>query len=113
MYHKLGLIKPWPGNKDEGRFKVTKKAEDKFMFKVPSLRNIEKTGPYLHDGSVKSLEKMVKLMARHQLAKELKKEQVARIVTWLKTLTGTIPAEYIKEPKLPASTDKTPKADPT
>ena len=45
MYQKLGLVKPVPGLKDNGRFDVTKKDADKFFFKVPSLRNIEKTGP--------------------------------------------------------------------
>ncbi len=50
QYQKLGLVAPVPGLKDNGRFDVTKKDTDKFVFRVPSLRNIAKTGPYFHDG---------------------------------------------------------------
>lgn len=113
MFQKLGLVKPWPRDKDLGRYEVTGKEADKFMFSVPTLRNIEKTAPYFHDGSVESLDEAVRLMATHQLGKDLKDEEVASIVTWLKSLTGKIPAEYIAKPELPPSTDKTPKADPS
>lgn len=109
MYQKMGLVEPYPGLKDEGRAKVTKREEDKFFFKVPGLRNVEKTGPYFHDGSVKTLDEAVKLMARYELGRELSPADVASIVTWLKTLTGEIPEDYIRPPKLPASTPKTPK----
>lgn len=112
MYQKLGLVKAWPDLKDIGRSEISKNDAEKYFFKVPSLRNIEKTGPYLHDGSVKDLSEMVAKMAEYQLAKNLTDEEVASIVTFLKTLTGTPDAEYIKEPKLPASTESTPKADP-
>ncbi len=111
MYQKLGLAHPWPDTKDEGRFEVTKSEADKMLFKVPSLRNVEKTAPYFHDGSVQTLEEAVKLMAHHQLGKELSPADIASIVTWLKSLTGTVPADYIKKPDLPpmkASTLKTP-----
>lgn len=101
MYQKLGLVKPWPTEKDTGRFEVTKKDADKFFFKVPSLRNIEKTAPYFHDGSVASLDEAVKLMATHQLGKELTAEQVGSIVTFLKALTGTPPADALAAPELP------------
>ena len=111
MYQKLGLIKAWPDLKDIGRSEVTKNDAEKYFFKVPSLRNIEKTGPYLHDGSVTDLNEMVAKMAEYQLARELTEEDVTSIVTFLKTLTGTPDADYIKEPKLPASTDSTPKPD--
>ena len=112
MYQKLGLVKAWPDLKDVGRSEITKNDAEKYFFKVPSLRNIEKTGPYLHDGSVKDLSEMVAKMAEFQLAKNLTDEEVSSIVTFLKALTGTPDAEYIKEPKLPASTSNTPKADP-
>ena len=101
IYQKLGLIKPWPNLKDTGRYQVTKKESDKFVFKVPSLRNVEKTGPYMHDGSVKTLEEAVKLMARHQLGRELTDKQIKSIVTFLKSLTGEIPKKYIAKPQLP------------
>jgi len=109
MYQKLGVAKPYPGLKDEGRAKVTKRAEDKFFFKVPGLRNVEKTGPYFHDGSVKSLDDAVKLMAEYELGRNLSAADAASIVTWLKTLTGEIPKDYVKPPALPPSTAKTPK----
>lgn len=112
IFQKLGLLKPWPNDKDKGRFEVTKKDEDKMMFKVPSLRNIEKTGPYFHDGSEKDLGNAIKLMAKHQLAKELTDAQVTSIKTFLGALTGKLPTDYIKEPKLPESGKKTPKPDP-
>lgn len=110
MYQKLGLVKPWPNLTDKGRGDVTKNEGENFFFKVPSLRNITETGPYLHDGSVKSIEEMVKMMAEYQLAKQLTDEEVSSIVTFLKALKGTPDAEYIKAPKLPESTPETPKA---
>ncbi len=112
MYQKLGLVKAWPGNKDTGRFQVTKNPVDKAMFKVPSLRNVEKTGPYLHDGSIKTLHKAVSMMAQYQLGRKLNAQQVDLIVAFLKSLTGKINTAYIKKPKLPASSSTTPKPNP-
>lgn len=112
-YQKLGLVKPWPDLKDNGRFDATKDEADKFKFKVPSLRNIAQTGPYFHDGSVKTLEEAVKLMASHQLGKDLDGAKIKALVTWLKALSGDPPKELTAEPKLPPSSDTTPKADPT
>ena len=88
MYQKLGLVKPYTG-KDMGRFDLTKNETDKFFFKVPSLRNIEKTAPYLHDGSIKTLPEMVKFMGEYQLGRELSQEQIDSIVIFLNSLTGT------------------------
>jgi cytochrome c peroxidase len=113
MFQKVGIVEPYPDTKDLGRYDVTKQDADKFVFKVPSLRNIEKTAPYYHDGSVATLETGVKTMAEYQLGKQLTDEEVASIVTWLKSLTGEIPADYVQEPALPASTSKTPKPDMT
>lgn len=91
MYQKLGLVKEYD-TKDMGRFEVTKNEADKRFFKVPSLRNVAKTGPYFHDGSVKTLNEAVSKMAEYQLGKQLSKEQVASIVTFLGSLTGTPPS---------------------
>jgi cytochrome c peroxidase len=110
MYQKLGLVKTWPDLKDQGRFEATKVETDKFYFKVPSLRNISETGPYLHDGSVKTLEEMVNKMAEYQLGKALTPEETTSIVTFLKSLKGEIPTGYIAKPKLPESGPNTPKA---
>jgi cytochrome c peroxidase len=72
---------------DYGRFNVTGKAEDRFVFKVPGLRNASLTAPYFHDGSVATLEDAVALMARYQLGKAIPADDIARIVDFLKTLT--------------------------
>lgn len=111
MYQKLGLQKAWPSETDPGRFKVTNNEAEKLVFKVPSLRNVEKTAPYFHDGSVPTLDEAVRKMAHHQLGKDLADEDVRAIVAWLKTLTGPLPK--VDAPELPKSTDKTPKADPS
>ena len=98
-YQKVGLVNPWPNQKDQGRFDLTKKEADKMFFKVPSLRNIAKTGPYFHDGSETKLEAAVTKMARHQLGKELSKEDHADIVAFLKSLTGKLPKAIAAPPK--------------
>ncbi len=87
MYQKLGLVKPYD-TKDQGRFEQTKNEGDKFVFKVPSLRNVAKTGPYFHDGSIKTLPEAVSLMAEYQLGKKLDSQQVSDIVTFLNALTA-------------------------
>lgn len=113
MFQKLGLVSAWPDLKDEGRKAETKNDSDLYMFKVPSLRNIAKTGPYLHDGSIADLKTMVQLMAKHQLGRELSDDDTQSIIAWFDSLTGELPTDYIKEPTLPESTDSTPKPDPT
>ncbi|HHQ13669.1 MAG TPA: cytochrome-c peroxidase [Chromatiales bacterium] len=113
MLQKLGLMKPWPKDNDLGRYEVTGKEYDKFFFKVPSLRNVAETAPYFHDGSVKSLQQAVRLMGEYQLGKTLNDEQVDSIVTFLKSLTGTVPADYVAKPALPASGPNTPPPDPS
>lgn len=100
-YKKLGQMKEWPSKADQGRVDVTKLDRDKMFFKVPSLRNIDKTGPYFHDGKVTSLDQAVNLMAEHQLNKKLTPEQRSNIVAFLKTMTGEIPKAYIAKPELP------------
>jgi cytochrome c peroxidase len=113
MFQKLGLAKPWDNANDPGRFAITKQEADRMVFKVPSLRNVEKTAPYYHDGSIPTLEEAVRQMADHQLARTLSKEEIASIATFLKTLTGEIPTGYIKQPPLPKSTSRTPPPDKT
>ncbi|MBE3132934.1 MAG: c-type cytochrome, partial [Acidobacteria bacterium] len=110
-YQRLGAVKPFPGVTDPGRYGVTKNEADKAVFKVPSLRNIEKTGPYYHDGKVASLDQAVRDMAEYQLGKTLTPEQTKQIIDYLKVLTGKIDPDYIKPPVLPKSTAKTPKPD--
>lgn len=101
MFQKLGAEKPWPATADLGRIEVTKSAADRMVFKVPTLRNVEKTGPYFHDGGVATLDEAVRLMGEYQLGARLEERQIRRIVAWLRTLTGEIPMEYVQAPVLP------------
>ncbi len=87
---------------DEGRATDTKKPEDKYLFKVPLLRNVAMTGPYFHDGSVASLEAAVRIMARVQLGATPSDKEVQDIVAFLGSLTGPLPANYATAPALPA-----------
>ena len=99
MFQKAGLLEPWPQQGDTGRYAVTRHRGDRFVFKVPSLRNVEQTAPYFHDGQVAALPEAVRWMARYQLGRDLRDTEVDAIVTWLRSLTGTIPREYIKPPE--------------
>lgn len=85
------------GNEDFGRHDVTKAEFDKYMFKVPSLRNVEKTGPYFHNGEYKDLNDAVKTMAKAQLDTELNDEEVEAIVAFLGSLTGEVPAHALQD----------------
>lgn len=111
VYQKLGAAKAYPDQSDLGRAKVTKADTDTMFFKVPSLRNIEKTGPYFHNGKIEALEEAVMQMADFQTGKRLIPEDATSIITFLKSLTGELPAEYIKPPELPKSTPATPKPE--
>jgi cytochrome c peroxidase len=110
---KLGIAKPWPppAGSDPGRFEHTKQDIDRGMFKVPTLRNVTKTAPYLHDGSVATLEEAIRLMARHQVGRELADPQIKAIEAFLTTLEGAPPKELTGRPRLPPSGPKTPKPD--
>jgi cytochrome c peroxidase len=94
MFQPLGLMGDYFADRgnvtpaDLGRYNVTGLEEDKYVFKVPSLRNVSLTGPYFHDGSAKTLEEAVNTMARYQLGRELPAADVEQIVKFLKSLTG-------------------------
>ncbi len=79
---------------DKGRADVTKNDADLYVFKVPSLRNVTKTAPYFHDGSVEDLAKAVKIMGKTELGKTLSDKDAADIVAFLGSLTGPVPANY-------------------
>jgi cytochrome c peroxidase len=100
-FTKAGVNSPWPMQADSGRYRVTKKPGDMFVFKVPSLRNVAMTGPYFSDGSIVTLENAVHLMGRHQLGRDLSEADVASVSSYLAALTGTIPVTYIASPRLP------------
>ena len=82
---------------DNGRFDVTQNESDKYTFKVPSLRNVEKTYPYFHDGSINDLNEAVVIMAKVELDKDFTEEDASKIVDFLGTLTGEIPADLKKQ----------------
>ncbi|MEZ6154550.1 MAG: cytochrome-c peroxidase [Candidatus Scalinduaceae bacterium] len=106
-YQKFGLARPY--DKDThtlGRYNVTKDEKDKYVFKVPLLRNIELTAPYFHDASTWDLSEAVKVMSEYQLGSSLSDDETGKIVAFLKTLTGEQPE--IVFPILPPSTIATP-----
>lgn len=89
LYAKFGVISQLQSD-SKGRYEVSKNELDEYYFKVPTLRNIELTAPYLHDGRIDNLEDTVKFMAHYQLGKSLTQEDVEKIVLFLKSLTGKI-----------------------
>ena len=108
MYQKFGVVEPYwnalgytEDKADKGRFVDTKDANDTYMFKVQTLRNVGITPPYFHDGSVNNLGDAVRVMARVQLGKKLADNDVADIVAFLNTLTGPVPETFRNVPDLP------------
>ncbi len=87
--------------KDTGLHEATKKEEDRFKFRVSMLRNVEKTAPYFHDGSVTNLADAVQIMAEVQLGERLTADEVAAIVAFLQSLTGAVPENYRAPPSRP------------
>jgi cytochrome c peroxidase len=104
MFQKFGVMGDYFAQRgnitpaDLGRYNVTKRESDKFVFKVPSLRNVDLTAPYFHDGSAGTLEAAVEIMFRYQLGRDAPTEDKALIVKFLKTLTGE------RQPRLAAGT---------
>lgn len=103
MLQLTGFVEPWPNRKDLGRFEITGMPSDKMVFKVPTLKNVARTAPYFHDGSVAELPMAVRAMGRHQLGIGLSDGEVEAIVTFLGALTGELPREYIERPALPGA----------
>jgi cytochrome c peroxidase len=86
-YKKIGLVEEYKTS-DVGRFAVTGLETDKKVFKVPSLRNITKTAPYFHDGSVKTLDEAIEEMAEHQLGRKVGPGFVEDVKAFLGALTA-------------------------
>jgi cytochrome c peroxidase len=98
-YQRMGAVRDYFAlrgtpltHEDEGRFNVTHREADRRLFKVPTLRNVAETGPWFHDGHATTLEDAVRTMAAVQLGRDLDATQVQRIVAFLRSTTGTIPA---------------------
>lgn len=99
MFQKFGVYGDYSkmtGSKkiDKGLYDLTKKDGDLFLFKVPSLRNVEKTAPYFHDGSVNSLKESIKIMGKLQLNKDISDKDADDMVAFLKTLTADVDKKY-------------------
>lgn len=102
-YQRFGVFQPyWEATEsakhDEGKKEVSGDELDQFMFKTASLRNVAETYPYFHDGSVKELEKAIEIMAEIQLNYKLSPSERDNILAFLKSLSGTVPSEYISAP---------------
>jgi cytochrome c peroxidase len=99
MYQRMGLVREYFGHDlgrplteaDNGRFNVTRKEADRHRFKVPTLRNVALTAPYLHDGSLATLNEAVLVMGRYQHGRDFDAEQIRLIVAFLGALTGELP----------------------
>ncbi len=110
-FQKMGLVEPYKtDNPAEGRSAVTGNDAERFNFKVPTLRNVELTYPYFHDGAADTLAEAVDTMGRIQLGKKFSEQENADIVAFLKTLTGEQPKLTL--PILPPSSDKTKRPQP-
>jgi len=110
-FRKMGVVEPYrTDNPAEGRKAVTGRDADRFSFKVPTLRNVELTYPYFHDGAANTLGEAVDVMGRIQLGRTYTPDENGKIVAFLKTLTGDQPRFEI--PLLPPSSDRTPRPNP-
>jgi cytochrome c peroxidase len=110
-FQKMGIVEPYQSTSPvEGLAAVTGKDADRFKFKVPTLRNVELTYPYFHDGEAETLTEAVDIMGRLQLGKKFTDQENAQIVAFLHSLTGDQPSFQL--PILPPSSEKTPLPDP-
>lgn len=105
LFEKLGVykdyffVKRYLTEADLGRYNITGNEEDILVFKVPSLRNVARTGPYFHDGSANTLEDAIQKMAEFQIGQSLTEHEVSSIAKFLETLNGDIPEPISKGPK--------------
>ena len=88
MFARLGVLRPLPGAHGQGRFQLTGKEADRDVYRVPSLRNVALTAPYLHDGSVATLEEAVDLMFKYQLGRAAPRQDKELIIRFLGSLNG-------------------------
>jgi cytochrome c peroxidase len=97
MYQKIGIVNDYfkeRGNitpADLGRFNQTRQEADRYVFKVPSLRNVALTPPYLHDGTAPTLDAAIKAMIRYQVGRQIPQDDIDRIIQFLNTLSGDLP----------------------
>lgn len=101
LFKIIGQRHPYVNKDDLGRCEISKKEEDRYVFKVPMLRNVTRTAPYFHDGQVLTLDEAVAKMGWHQLDLRLTSCDIADIIAFLRTLEGNLPP--VKKPSLPDS----------
>ncbi len=94
---------------DWGRFAITRDIADKYVFKVPSLRNVALTAPYFHNGQVWSLQQAVAVMSAAQLGPKPTDAEIDKIVEFLESLTGRQPEIVL--PILPPRVASTPRPE--
>lgn len=99
MFQKFGAMIAIDTNQDMGRYNITNKDRDKYIFKVPSLRNVLLTAPYFHDGSVETVQEAIKTMANKQIGRTITDDEVVKIIAFLNTLNGELPAILKEESK--------------
>ena len=94
LFQKMGILKQPDYDKKEylGRYNVTKDEEDKYYFKVPTLRNIAQTAPYFHNGEVHTLREAIEVMMEYQLGVQPNTKSVSKILAFLNSLNGQVPA---------------------
>ncbi|MBX7222468.1 MAG: c-type cytochrome [Blastocatellia bacterium] len=104
MFQKFGVLGDYFVNRgnltktDTGRFQLTGKEEDRFVFRVPSLRNVAVTGPYFHDGKAETLDEAITVMSTYQLGRSLSTDQIRCIKSFLESLTGEYQGKPLKAP---------------
>ena len=87
LYNKLGIYNQI-NSVELGRYNITHKDKDKYVFKVPSLRNVALTAPYMHDGRAKTLKDAINIMSKYQLGDILDNKEINYIIAFLKSLSG-------------------------
>ena len=90
-FQKVGVILPYKGKPLDDRYTITKDPLDRFVYKVPTLRNVALTAPYFHDGSVSTLQEAIKKVGYYNLGILLPPDEIAALVAFLHTLTGEQP----------------------
>ena len=109
IYQKFGLRARYEYSDDQGRYNITRKDQDRHVFKVPMWRNVTRTAPYFHDGAIWDLKEVVRIMGQLQLGKQLTNGEIDLIIAFLHALEGVIPEEALRLPILPSSSLATPK----
>lgn len=110
-FMKMGLVAPYESDSPaQGRFDVTGQEMDRFMFKVPTLRNVTLTQPYFHDGAAETLAEATQVMGQLQLGRDFTEEELTQLVAFMETLTGD--RLQMMLPILPENGPETPAPNP-